>query len=223
MIDEFLKTLPLALCAAINPVGILILIAVLVAGTDRIKRSLAFVFGFFVTFFFIGILLLLAIKEIASTIKIDSAQIMCDFDWAILAAVVIYFGYKLIKKNRHEEKENIEKQKNRSEGFGSWLIYGSLYALTDITSLIPYMILLKDVATTKLDFLDKSMSILLTNVVVTIPLILLPLICVIFPDKSNAILDKLKSALSSHKKTISIIILIIIVVYLLFKISKCLV
>lgn len=223
MIDEFLKTLPLALCAAINPVGLLILIAVLVAGADRIKRSLGFVIGFFVTFFVIGVAMLLAINKIASTIKIDSAQIMCDFDWAILAVVVIYFGYKIIKKNRHEEKENIEKQKNRSEGFGNWLIYGALYALTDITSLIPYMILLKDVATTKLDFFDKSMSLLLTNVVVAIPLIILPLICIIFPDKSDKILGKIKSVMSNHKKTISVIILIIIVVYLAFKISKCLV
>ena len=206
--ELLLKTLPLAIAAAINPTGILVIVALLATA----KRTALFLSaGFCAVFIAFGAVVLafglrLELKPSATSAVID-----------LVAAVVIAFlGARSLRKKKPAENDDPAK-KHRRLGPGAGFVAGMALAAVDFSSIIPYLVALKDMVVA-----NAGPAASWTALVVFLAICLFPMVAPVAlayaaPATAQRVLDPIRRTLQKHGGTIIAVVCFVIAAYLAVK------
>ena len=197
------KVIPLAIAAAVNPTGILVLMALLATAK---RAGLFLCLGFCAVFIGFGAVVLafglrLELKPDLTTATID-----------IVAAVLIaYVGWRsLRKKPKPEGAKKTRKPMGAAEGFAA----GAALAASDFSSIIPYLDALKEMMIAAVPKLDAWLALVVFLVIMLTPMVLPVVLVFAAPKDADKVLGPVRRVLQKHGNTIIAVVCFVIAVYL---------
>lgn len=207
MSETLLKIIPFALAAAINPLGILIIISLLAKKDQPVKRAWLFLAG--------SILVLIALIFISKFILADTLGASREKD-ATSATIDIILGIVLIiwmlfKQNKQKSQEH--------ETANLWKIFvaGVIFMLLlDLETIIFYLTAMKVIFQANIDFWQKFLVYAINILIVMSTMAFPVLVPTFFPSKSDIILGWLNRFFSKYGQLIGKIVILAIAVYLLY-------
>jgi threonine/homoserine/homoserine lactone efflux protein len=217
MDQELLKILPLALAAAVNPMGICVLIAVL---SSNRKAATGILLGFSAAFVAFGVVILALGLRVSSD---HPGPVSAIID-LVAAAALLGLGVRNLLK-RHEDAAGDKPEKARRQrklGLATGLATGLLLAATDVSSLIPYGIALKDLSIAQLSGAEVALGDVLFLVICLAPMILPVVLTYAAPTAAERVLEPLNRTLKKHGNTITAVVLMALAAYLAVKGARAL-
>ena len=208
MSDLTLKILPLALAAAVNPAGILVVVALL--ATAR-RTALFLVAGFCAVFVAFGVVVLalglrLELKPSTTSAVIDLAA----------AALIVFVGIRGLRKKKPAAGGD-SAPKHRTLGAAGGFVAGLALAASDFSSVIPYLVALKDMA-----IAGAGSAAAWTALAVFLAICLAPMVAPVAvsyaaPRSAEHLLGPVRRALQKHGQTIIAVVCFVIAAYLALK------
>ena len=197
------KVIPLAIAAAINPTGILVLMALLATAK---RAGLFLCLGFCAVFIGFGAVVLgfglrLDLKPSTTSAIID-----------IVAAVLIaYLGWRALrKKPKPEDEKKTKKPMGAAEGFAA----GAALAASDFSSIIPYLVALKEMAISGVSKLDAWLALIVFLLIMLAPMVVPTALVFAAPSTADKVLGPVRRVLQKHGNTIIAVVCFVIAVYL---------
>ena len=197
------KVIPLAIAAAVNPTGILVLMALLATAK---RAGLFLCLGFCAVFIGFGAVVLafglrLELKPDLTTAIID-----------IVAAVLIaYVGWRALrKKPKPEGEKKTKKPMGAVEGHAA----GVALAASDFSSIIPYLDALKEMMIAAVPKLDAWLALVVFLVIMLTPMVLPVVLVFAAPKDADKVLGPVRRVLQKHGNTIIAVVCFVIAVYL---------
>jgi threonine/homoserine/homoserine lactone efflux protein len=208
MSELVLKILPLAIAAAINPTGILVIVALLATA----KRTALFLSaGFCAVFIAFGaVVLALGLRL---EFKPSTTSAVIDL---VAAALIVYLGVRSLRKKKPADDADPAK-KHRKLGPAGGFVAGMALAASDFSSIIPYLVALKDMA-----IADAGAAASWTALVVFLVICLAPMVAPVAlvyaaPQQAERALGPLRRTLQKHGGTIIAVVCFVIAAYLAVK------
>ena len=208
MTDLVLKILPLSIAAAINPTGILVLVALLATS----KRTALFLSaGFCAVFIGFGAVVLtlglrLELKPSATSAVID----------LVAAALIVYLGVRSLRKKPAAEGDDPAK-KHRQLGSAGGFVAGIALAASDFSSIIPYLVALKDMALADAGAAASWTALAVFLVICLAPMVAPVVLVYAAPHSAERVLGPLRRTLQKHGGTIIAVVCFVIAAYLAVK------
>lgn len=200
------RVLVIGLGAAVSPVAIMILLAVMVK-KDAKRNSLLFIAGYTLVLVVVGLAAMFLFGAV--THKPGTSDAVIDI---VLGALCLAFIPLSLKRKPKPQKEDGGMNPLGAVALGAgamlvntstWVFYlGGVHAITQAKNI--------GTADTAIAFIILIFMTLLT---LTIPVGIL----LVFPVKSQKFLDALGEWLARHRKTITVALLLIFAVYLIWK------
>jgi threonine/homoserine/homoserine lactone efflux protein len=199
------KVVPLALAAAVNPAGILVLIALLATA----KRSALFLCaGFCVVFVGFGVIVLAL--GLRLELRPSTTSAIIDLVGAVLIA---YLGVRSLRKH----PQTADAKTKRPLGPAAGLAAGLALAATDFSSVIPYLVALKEIALSGVPAADAWVALTIFLIICLTPMVAPVVLAYAAPTASAKVLDPLRRVLTKHGNTIIAVVCFVIAVYLAVK------
>lgn len=196
------KVVPLAIAAAINPTGILFLMALL--ATSK-RAGVMLCAGFCAVFIAFGAVVLAFGLRLELKPGLTSAII--DI---VAAALIAYIGVRALRKKPKPEGEKKRKPIGAAEGFAAGLVL----AVTDFSSIIPYMDALKEMLIAQVRALDAWLALAVFLVIMLTPMVLPTVLVLVAPATSEKVLGPIRRVLQKHGNTIIAVVCFVLAVYL---------
>ena len=208
MSELVLKILPLAIAAAINPTGILVIVA-LVATAKRTALLLSA--GFCTVFIAFGVVVLAL--GLRLELKPSTTSAVIDL---VAAAVIVYLGVRALRKKKPADGDDPAKKHRRLGPAGAFAA-GLALAAVDFSSIVPYLVALKDMA-----IADAGAAASWTALAVFLVICLAPMVAPVAltyaaPRESERLLGPVRRALQKHGGTIVAVVCFVIAAYLAVK------
>ena len=211
MTDTIARILPLAVAAAVNPMAICVVIAVLSRSRKAATEISA---GFSFVFLVFGVLV------IAVGLRLSAGPGLVSAIIDIVAGLALGFlGVRSITKRRREAAAGAAQRKRhpRRLGLAGCLAAGVVLAITDVSSLIPYGVALKDISLSPIDGLEAAVADAIFLIVALSPIVLPVILTYAAPSQAKKVLDPVNRTLTRHGDLITGVVLLLITAYLLFK------
>jgi threonine/homoserine/homoserine lactone efflux protein len=208
MSDLTLKILPLALAAAVNPAGILVVVALL--ATAR-RTALFLVAGFCAVFVAFGVVVLAL--GLRLELKPSTTSAVIDL---VAAALIIFVGIHGLRKKKPAAGGD-SARKHRTLGAAGGFVAGLALAASDFSSVIPYLVALKDMA-----IAGSGSAAAWTALAVFLAICLAPMVAPIAlvyaaPGSAEHVLGPVRRDLQKHGQTIIAVVCFVIAAYLAVK------
>jgi threonine/homoserine/homoserine lactone efflux protein len=199
------KVVPLALAAAVNPAGILVLVALLATAK---RAALLLCVGFCAVFIGFGaVVLALGLRlELRPT----TASAIIDL---VAAALIAYLGVRSLRKH----PKAADAKKKRPLGPAAGFAAGIGLAATDFSSVIPYLIALKEIAISGVSAAGSWLALVVFLLICLTPMVAPVVLAYAAPTASAKVLDPLRRVLTKHGNTIVAVVCFVIAVYLTVK------
>jgi threonine/homoserine/homoserine lactone efflux protein len=203
-----LKILPLAVAAAINPTGILVIVALLATA----KRTALFLSAGFCTVFiaFGAVVLALGLRL---QLKPSATSAVIDL---VAAVVVAYLGVRNLRKKKPAEGDDPAK-KHRKLGPGAGFVAGMALAAIDFSSIIPYLVALKDMVVENAGPVAAWTALAVFLAICLVPMVAPVALAYAAPVTAQRVLDPLRRTLQKHGGTIIAVVCFVIAAYLAVK------
>lgn len=205
MNDLLLATIPLALAAALNPTAIAVEAILLSAGKTK---GAAFLAGFTVVFLAIGVVgVTIGIATPTGPSKVS--------DWIDIAAAVLLalLGFRSWRGSHRQKVAKAHKVPSTRESFA----FGVGLAVTDFSSVIPYLVALKNIGRSPEPNPVHWLMLVLFNLIALAPLYLPVLGAYAAPDTADRLLAKLRDGLAKHGAQVGAVVCWVFAVYLAVK------
>jgi threonine/homoserine/homoserine lactone efflux protein len=206
--ELILKILPLAIAAAINPTGILVVVALVATA----KRSALFLSaGFCAVFIAFGVIVLalglrLELKPSTTSAVIDLAA----------AAVIVYLGVRALRKKKPADGDDPAKKRRRLGPAGAFAA-GIALAAIDFSSIVPYLVALKDMAITDAGAAASWTALAVFLIICLTPMVAPVALTYAAPREAERLLGPLRRELQKHGGTIVAVVCFVIAAYLAVK------
>lgn len=208
MSDLILKILPLAIAAAINPTGILVVVALLATAK---RTALLLTAGFCAAFIAFGVVVLalglrLELKPSATSAVID----------LVAAVVVASLGLRSLRKKKAAADDDPAKKHRRlgpGEAFGA----GLALAAVDFSSIIPYLVGLKDMVVAGAGSVAAWTALAVFLAICLFPMVAPVALTYAAPATAQRVLDPIRRSLQKHGQTIVAVVCFVIAAYLVVK------
>jgi len=208
MSDLVLKILPLAVAAAINPTGILVLVALLATAK---RTALCLSAGFCVVFIAFGaVVLALGLRL---ELKPSTTSAVMDL---VAAVVIAYLGVRSLRKKKPAEDDDPAK-KHRKLGPGAGFAAGMALAAVDFSSIIPYLVALKDMVVADAGSVAAWIALVVFLAICLFPMVAPVALAYAAPATARRVLDPIRCTLQKHGGTIIAVVCFVIAVYLAVK------
>jgi threonine/homoserine/homoserine lactone efflux protein len=206
--DLIVRILPLAVAAAINPTGLLVVIALLATAK---RNALLLTAGFCALFTGFGVVVLALGLRLELKPSLTSAVI--DL---VAAAAIAYLGVRSLRK-RKKPAEDDPAKKHRHLGPAAAFAAGVALAAVDFSSIIPYLDALKDMVVS-----DAGAAAAWTALAVFLLVCLAPMVAPVAlayaaPGTAGHVLDPLRRSLQKYGQTIVAVVCFVIAAYLAVK------
>jgi threonine/homoserine/homoserine lactone efflux protein len=203
-----LKILPLAIAAAINPTGILVLVALLATA----KRTALFLSAGFCAVFigFGGVVLALGLRL---ELKPSATSAVIDL---VAAALIVYLGVRSLRKKPAAEGDDPAK-KHRRLGPAGGFVAGIALAASDFSSIVPYLVALKDMTVANAGAAASWTALAVFLVICLAPMAAPVVLAYAAPQSADRVLGPLRRTLQKHGGTIIAVVCFVIAAYLALK------
>ena len=206
MSDLLTRVVPLALAAAINPSGILMLVALLATA----RRTAFFLSaGFCAVFIAFGVIVTAFGLRLGARPTTTSAVI--DI---VAAALIAYLGIHALRKRAAGDSAG---KKHHRLGAAGGLAAGLALAATDFSSVVPYLVALKDIAIADLGAADAATALAVFLVICLAPMIVPVALTYAAPQAAERALGPLRRVLTRHSNTIIAVVCFVLAAYLAAK------
>jgi threonine/homoserine/homoserine lactone efflux protein len=216
---ELARLIPLALAAAINPTGILVLVALL-ATAKRAAATLAI--GFSLAFIVFGAVVLAFGLRLSGGHSTASAVV--DL---VAAALILYLGVRSFAKQRragrgaadaekYGEAAGTHKKKRRLGAAGGFAA-GLALAASDFSSIIPYAVALKDLSISGLGAADVALADAVFLAIMLAPMVVPVALTYAAPATADKLLKPVDRTLTRHGQTIIGVVCVVLAAYLAIK------
>jgi small neutral amino acid transporter SnatA (MarC family) len=212
MDKELLKILPLAITAAVNPTGMCVLMAVLAKSK---KTAFALTVAFSLVFVAFGVAVVgFGLK--VSTGQHSTLSPVIDLVAAVLVAIL---GVRSIRRQKKATADDGEGSGGRFAHLGApaGFVAGLGLAITDVTSLIPYGVALKDLTLAALSAVDEAIIIAVFLAIALAPMWLPVIVALAFPQAADKVLRPLERMLTRHGDRIMGVVCLVLAAYLAVK------
>jgi threonine/homoserine/homoserine lactone efflux protein len=208
MSDLVLKVLPLAIAAAINPSGILVLIALLATA----KRTALFLSaGFCAVFIAFGaVVLALGLRL---ELKPSTTSAVIDL---VAAAAIAWLGVRSLRKKKPADEGDPAK-KHRSLGPAGGFAAGIALAASDFSSIVPYLVALKDMTVAGAGAAASWTALAVFLVICLAPMVAPVALVYAAPQAAERLLGPLRRTLTRHSAAIIAVVCFVIAAYLAIK------
>jgi threonine/homoserine/homoserine lactone efflux protein len=209
MSDLVLRILPLAIAAAINPTGVLVLIALLATA----KRTALFLSaGFCAVFIAFGVVVLalglrLELKPSTTSAVIDLTA----------AALIAYLGVRSLRKKKKPAEGEDAAGKHRRLGPAGGFVAGMALAATDFSSIVPYLVALKDMTLSDAGAAASWTALAVFLVICLTPMVAPVALVYAAPQAAERLLGPLRRTLTKHGPAIIAVVCFVIAAYLAIK------
>ena len=208
MTDLVLKILPLAVAAAINPTGILVLVALLATA----KRTALFLSaGFCAVFIAFGALVLAL--GLRLELKPSTTSAVIDL---VAAAVITYLGVRALRKKPAADADDPAKR-HRKLGPAGGFAAGIALAASDFSSIVPCLVALKDMAIADAGAAASWTALAVFLVICLAPMVVPVALVYLAPHSAERVLGPLRRTLQKHGGTIIAAVCFVIAAYLALK------
>ena len=203
--DLLIATIPLALAAALNPTAIAVEAILLSAGKSK---GAAFLGGFTLVFLAIGVVgVTIGIATPTGPNKVS--------DWIDIVAAVLLalLGFRSWRGSHKQKVAKAHKVPSTRESFA----FGIALAVTDFSSVIPYLVALKNIGRSPEPNPVHWLMLVLFNLIALAPLYLPVIGVYAAPATADRVLTKLRDVLAKHGTQIGAVVCWVFAVYLLAK------
>lgn len=208
MLQTLLKTFPLSLVAAVSPVLIIFEIVVLSGKSKSILKTWFYVFGAGIVLLVIGVLELLVFRNLSlRPATPDNFSAYLDFIFAILLVWLLF---------RRPHKSTNKPKRKLPNSYYAYFALGAGLMMVNVSSLIPYLAMIKLLGETSITTIEKIQVLLLNIALILLPLIIPLLYCSIFSKSANKFLGALSSFTKRYSNIITKILLVVIIIYLIW-------
>ena len=198
------KVVPLALAAAINPTGILVLMALLATAK---RAGLALCVGFCAVFIAFGCVVLGFGLQLGLKPSLGSAIV--DL---VAAALIAFLGVRALRRGRRSAEE--PKKRKHPIGAVEGLAAGAVLAVTDFSSIIPYIDALKEMLVAPVSSPDAWIALAVFLAIMLAPMILPVALLYAAPASAEKVLGPIRRVLQKHGSTIVAVVCFVLAVYL---------
>lgn len=193
----------IALIDSLNPSAI-ILTLYLLSTHKPVIRSFAYIFGIFITYFVIGILVALGLGNLISNIFSYSPGTAGYIIQAIIAVLMIYFGIRLKVESQDEALKHKPKSLNPIYTF----IAGVTITFVESTTAVPYLAAIGTLSRANLELVEIIPILAIYNLIFVLPPLLLLLLYIFKRDKVKPIFAKIQQNISKWVKKMLRVVLI---------------
>jgi threonine/homoserine/homoserine lactone efflux protein len=206
--DLILKILPLAVAAAINPTGILVVVALLATAK---RTALLLTAGFCTAFIACGVVVLAL--GLRLELKPSTTSAVIDL---VAAVIIACLGVRSLRKKKPAEDDD-PARKHRHLGPVTAFGAGLALAAVDFSSIIPFLVALKDMVVA-----DAGSVAAWTALVVFLVICLFPMVTPVAltygaPATAQRVLGPIRRSLQKHGQTIIAVVCFVIAAYLAVK------
>jgi len=205
MSDLLTKVIPLALAAAVNPTGILVLVALLATAK---RTALLLCAGFCTVFVGFGA----AVLAFGLRLELRPTTTSAIID-LVAAALIAYVGVRSLRKH----PKAADAKKKRPLGPAAAFAAGIALAATDFSSVIPYLVALKEMAISGVSSAGAWLALAVFLIICLTPMVAPVAMAYAAPTASAKVLDPLNRVLTKHGGTIVAVVCFVIAVYLAVK------
>jgi len=138
----------------------------------------------------------------------------------IFGIILILFGLKSIFfKDKHDENHaEVKKEENKSGNrYLLWFLLGFVINITNFDAAMLYLTSLKEIGEAAMSDLEKTIAILICAIFYLSPALIPYLIYLMFPEKSQSILEKINKKVIKYGRYLLGIIFLGFGIYLLYK------
>lgn len=205
MNDLLVAIIPLALAAALNPTAIAVEAILLSAGRSR---GAAFLGGF--TVVFVGVGVVGVTVGIATPTGPSRVSAVVDLVAAVVLAVLAVRSWRGAHRPKVAKAHQVP---TTQASFG----FGIALAVTDFSSLIPYLVALKDIGRSTEPTPVHWLMLVLFNLIALAPLYLPVIGVYVAPTTAERLLAWLREELARHGARIGAVVCAVFAVYLAVK------
>lgn len=214
--------IPLAMAAAISPTMLTAVVLVLSSKDRPRRRALFFLAGAVITLIAIGAAAV-SLSAAQPTSSHGKSPISAGID-IILGILLLYIGGRNFLKSRGPAKEGQTggrfQKFFQGGGTANDFFLGVLFTVTDVTSLVFYLVAAKQARDSGLGVIADVAAMTIVGIAVILPILVPLAITIIAPNISGRVTDSLNEWIKKYGKYIGPVIAIAFGFYLLFKGSK---
>ena len=208
MSELIAKILPLAVAAAINPTGILVVVALLATAK---RTALLLTAGFCAAFVAFGVVVLAL--GLRLELKPSTTSAVIDL---VAAAAVAYLGVRSLQKRKKPQHDDPAK-KHRHLGPGAAFGAGLALAAVDFSSIIPYLVALKEMVIAGTGSVAAWTALAVFLLICLFPMVAPVALAYVAPATAQHVLDPVRRSLQKHGQTIVAVVCFVIATYLAVK------
>lgn len=207
MLQAILKTFPLSLVAAVSPVLIIFEVVVLSSKQKSLGKTWFYIAGAGLVLLVIGLLELLVFHNISLKAKTpNNLSAYLDF---VFAALLVWLLFKPHKKQKKPKRK-------LPNSYVAYFALGFGLMIVNISSLIPYLAMIKLLGETDISSTIKTQVLLLNIMLILLPLIVPLLYCSIFTKSANKFLSALRNFTNKYSGIITKVLIVVITIYLVW-------
>lgn len=208
MLEAIIKTLPFALIAAISPVLILFEIVILNSNKQNtINKTWFYIIGASLVLLGLGFIVLLLFQNL-SLENIIPAKFSAYLDF-LFAILLIWLLVRPRKKTKTKHK--------MPNTIWAYFAMGVGLMIVNVSSLIPYLALIKLLNEVSVISTIEKVEIMLINIfIILLPLIIPVMYCSIFKKSAQKFLSALRKFTNQYSNAITKLLIIAVTVYLIW-------
>ncbi|CAA9587640.1 MAG: hypothetical protein AVDCRST_MAG86-3868 [uncultured Truepera sp.] len=135
MLGSLLGLLGLALLDSVNPSALAMTLYLVTTGA-RTGRVLTYIAAVFLTYFTIGLLLMLGLTTLLSTFQAAFENMVAYVVQAVTGAAMLIYSFS---PNKLEKDDGVETKAPRSGGFAAMFLLGVTITATEFPTAFPYL------------------------------------------------------------------------------------
>jgi zinc transporter ZupT len=215
MNELFAKTIPLALGAMVSPTLLTAVILVLTGKVSPRARSWAFVAGGAATL----VAFTLVVPWVANLIRSVNPLAV---HWMDIVFGLLLLGLavrRLLTRNRPSSASTRvpKRQTTDNPRLGQYFGFGALMVATDASSLVLYIAIMKEAATSQAPDAARIAAIAIGYAAVMLPALVPACIATLAPTQTDSVLKPLGEWAKRHSTAITVVICVVFGAYLLVK------
>jgi len=211
------RVLPLAVGAAISPTVLTAGVLILCSKRRPVARGAVFTVGVLVVLVALTVLGLTVLDRFAHHHPSATERAVSDGIDLVLGIVLLALAVRTALRppdpTRHSEPERPRDQ----GGLGAAFVVGLVVMATNVTTIVLYIPMMKDIGRADVSDADQALVVLLVLVIVSLPAWLPLALRVVAPRPSERALVRLEAVTTKHRRTIILVVEVAFGVYLLLK------
>lgn len=215
MLSVFLILLPIALLDSTSIIPLCVVpLVILLSGPNPVGRSLALVFGIFITYVIVGLLVLFGLRHAFDAVDAYALRVWQHPNaeelifQIIVGLVLVVLGIRMAWGGRRKKEKQKQKPAPSSMTGAESFVAGVVMAVVGIPGAVPYLAGIDLIIRSDLSSVQSVVLLGLYNVVFVAPLIGIVALRLVFGDRSQRFLDRARSFLSrwGHRAVVFLMI-----------------